>query len=378
MNEKLPESFANAETKLPLSTDPYRSFTLPSSYYLDPQVFDLEKPRIFYKSWHYVAHQNSLARVGDYASAVIGDERVFVIRGKDNKLRAFYNVCRHRAHHLVEGCGNTRAIVCPYHAWCYELDGSLYNAPQTQDLPDFNRANFGLKSIALDVLSGLILVNLDPSATTVDDSAPGLRADLEDKLPWLSDANDIRDCTFGGASMNANWKVVVDNFIECYHCQHSHPAFADMISMSDYEHDLFDGWARQLGPKTKAESTAYNFPSDTDVPRAMFWYVWPSFTINVVPGFQLANVLSVNPIDHEHTAFAGQAISAQAGDIPDRLYEYLYEELGAEDQGLCESVQQGLKSRAYDQGPFVVDKERSGVSEHALHDFHLRVLEALN
>jgi len=377
MNEKIPDTVTLTSTDHPTSDDPYQSFTLPARYYLDPEIFEAEKHRIFYKNWHYITHESSLKKTGDYASTKIGDEHVFVIRGDDGELRAFYNVCKHRAHHLVEGTGSTRSIVCPYHAWCYNLDGSLFNAPNTQDLPTFDKQNFGLTPVQLDVLCGLVLVNLDSSAQSIDQSAPGLREDLKANVPWLAGGEIVRDCTFGDAAMAANWKVVVDNNIECYHCQVSHPAFADMISMHDYEQDSHRNWARQLGPKTKADNIAYPFPDDGAVPRAMFWYLWPTLTINVLPGYRLANVLTINPVDAQRTTFGGQAISAHDGEIPERVYEYVYEELGTEDQELCESVQRGLRSQSYNQGPFVVDANKTGVSEHTVHAFHKNVIDAL-
>ena len=102
-----------------LDTDPARAHTLPARYYLDPEVFEREKSAIFYRHWHYIGHLSQLEKAGDYLTARIADEPVFVMRGEDGTLRGFYNVCRHRAHELLEGSGRVDAIVCPYHAWTY-------------------------------------------------------------------------------------------------------------------------------------------------------------------------------------------------------------------------------------------------------------------
>ena len=110
---------------LPIHEEPQHSYTLPSRLYLDESIYEQEKQKIFYCNWHYAGHLSQLSKSGDYLTATIADESIFIVRGQDDTLRGFYNVCRHRAHQLLEGSGNTRNIVCPYHAWSYALDGEL-------------------------------------------------------------------------------------------------------------------------------------------------------------------------------------------------------------------------------------------------------------
>lgn len=361
----------------PLSDDPTISFTLPSKWYLDPEVYEREKERIFYRNWIYVTHVSALARVGDYATLRVADEHVFVVRDHKGALRAYYNVCRHRAHLLLAGHGNTKVITCPYHAWAYGLDGTLRNAPLTDDVPGFDKRQFCLKPVRVEELSGLVFVNLDPEAEALADLAPDLADDLRDKVPQLPDLEIVDTQSFpSDQSIRANWKVVADNFLECYHCAKAHPAFADMISLADYQMATFGIWSRQFGPNTRPRNSAYDFSPDAPIQTAGFWYIWPTTTINYVPGEPMVQVLNIFPLDLETTVFTGHRL-ALGGDPDEARRHYLFEVLGVEDQNLCESVQRGLKSRSYSQGRFVVDSALSGTAEHAVHHFHRLVKQAL-
>ena len=362
----------------PLSDDPTISFTLPAKWYLDPEVYEREKERIFYRNWVYVTHVSALARAGDYATLSLADENVFVVRDHKGALHAYYNVCRHRAHLLLEGHGNTKVITCPYHAWAYGLDGSLRNAPLTDHVPGFDKRQFCLKPVRVEELSGLVFVNLDPEAEALADLAPDLAKDLQDKVPHLADLEIVDTQSFPtNQSIRANWKVVADNFLECYHCAKAHPAFADMICLADYRMETFGIWSRQFGPTTRPRNSAYDFPPDAPIQTAGFWYIWPTTTVNYVPGEPMVQVLSILPLDLGTTVFTGHRL-ALGGDHDEARRRYLFEILGVEDQNLCESVQRGLKSRSYSQGRFVVDPALSGTAEHAVHHFHRLVKQALD
>ncbi len=122
--------------------DPERSYNLAVAYYFDPVVYEKEKETIFYRSWNFICHMEHVRDIGGNATAMVADQNVFVIRGRDGVLRGFYNVCQHRAHELLKGSGKRKVIVCPYHGWSYETDGRLKNARNSQDLPDFDPQEF--------------------------------------------------------------------------------------------------------------------------------------------------------------------------------------------------------------------------------------------
>ena len=364
------------EPLLPITQDPQHSYTLPSSMYTDAQVFEQEKQAIFYRHWHYVGHVSMVENAGDYVTAQIADESIFVIRGADGELRGFYNVCRHRAHQLVEGSGNKNNIVCPYHAWSYSHTGELQYARNSERVAGFDKSKFCLAAIRVEMLCGIIFVNLDAEAASLASQAADFEADVRAHVPDIDELRVTQGMSFGPAAINANWKVVVDNFVECYHCPNAHPAFAQLIEMPDYQLDTHGLWSKQTGPKVNPKNSAYEFPADAPVQQGLFWYLWPTTTLAILPGEQNLTVLSILPKGIDQTVFAGHRLGHGTGEV-DPAWDYINEILGPEDTDLCESVQRGLKSRAYNQGKFIADAQRSGLGEHAVHHFHQLVLNAL-
>ena len=361
---------------LPIHEEPQHSYTLPSRLYLDESIYEQEKQKIFYCNWHYAGHISQLNKPGDYLTATVADESIFIVRGQDDTLRGFYNVCRHRAHQLLEGSGNTRNIVCPYHAWSYALDGELRHARISEKVPGFDKSEFCLQPVQVDTLCDLVFFNLDPDAESLDSQAPGLAQDLQERIPSLDQMEPLDSFSFGPTTMSANWKVVVDNFLECYHCTPAHPDFATLFDMSSYQMDTFSNWSRQLAPDTRSENTAYSLQLDSPNRTGAFWYMWPTTTINFFPGNPYLLVLSIFPLDHEQTSFVGHRYGLPNYSSVDAQDHYINTVLGPEDAALCESVQKGLKSQSYDQGRFIVDADLSGIAEHAVHQFHKLVLSA--
>ena len=362
----------------PLGDDPGRSYTMPARYYTDPRVYEREKEAIFARTWHYIGHESHVRDAGDYLTLEIADESVFVMRGDDGRLRGFYNVCRHRAHRLLDGAGNAATIVCPYHAWSYRCDGSLRHARFADRMEDFNPEEFRLPEVRVESLGGLLFVNLDPRAPSVAEVAAGMADDLRAHVPRLGELRPIGSFAFdAGGAWKANWKVVVDNYVECYHCAKAHPALADLMVMGSYRHEVHEHWARQLSPRVRSDSSAYRVDEGDDVQVAAYWYLWPTTSIWLVPGAANLFVLAMMPGDHETTVFSGHRYATDDAPDPART-AYLNETLGPEDQGLCESVQRGLRSRSYDQGRLMVDPARSGTAEHGVHQFHRLVTQALD
>lgn len=164
--------------------------------------------------------------------------------------------------------------------------------------------------------------------------------------------------------------------MECYHCAKAHPALADLMVMDSCEHVVHDQWARQLSRRSRTENRAFAFAAEDDVQVAAYWYLWPTTSVWLVPGSANLFVLAMMPLDHENTVFSGHRYALD--DTADNARTlYLNETLGPEDQGLCESVQRGLKSKSYNQGRFMVDPQRSGTAEHGVHHFHRLVIKAL-
>lgn len=361
----------------PLTEKPENSFTLPSDYYTDRGIFELEKERIFYRSWQYVAHECMLPDAGDYITLRLCDENLFVIRSSDGRLRSFYNICKHRAHELLEGQGNLRKlIVCPYHAWSYDNRGQLVQAPMSEHREDFDKSSFCLRQIRLETFCGCIFVNLDDDAESLHAIAGDLEADIRSKLPYLDELQYCGANMLGETRIEAGWKVVVDNYVECYHCRPAHRDFASIIDMDSYRTTIHGCWSRQVGPDIRHRNSAYEVDPEIGIQGSFFWYLWPNTTFNVLPGSNELGIFIARPVDVGITDFGGHSFAVD-GKMNEPRASYAAEVLAPEDISLCESVQRGLRSRSYEQGAFMTDPERPGESEHALHHFHRLVLQAL-
>lgn len=362
---------------LPFVANPAQSHTLPARFYLDQEIFEAEKEAIFYKTWHYAGHVSQVAEPRSYFTTKIHQQNVFVAKGTDGVIRAFYNVCAHRGHLLLEGAGKKNVITCPYHAWAFDFEGNLVNARNSENVEGFDRKQFPLKEVRLEVFCGMVLINLDPKAKPFSQMYAGLEDEIRQYMPSVDNLEFAQRDTFDVAS---NWKVLVDNFLECYHCAPAHRDFVDLVNMDTYRtitHKLYSSQCA-AAPNT-TQSRAFSFEKgDVDFGYAGF-FVWPNITIWLYPGEANMSVLQMNPYQAERTIeyqdwfTPGGVLSAQLKEAA----EYQKDVLQPEDIALCESVQQGLHSKSYNQGRFIVDKGRTELSEHAVHHFQKMVADAL-
>lgn len=361
-----------------LHPDPGRSYTLAAPYYTAPEIFEQEKEAIFYRAWNFVGHAGQLARIGDYLTARIVDQNVFVIRGKDDRLRAFYNVCMHRAHELLTGAGNAKVITCPYHAWSYHADGRLRTARGSEKVAGFNKDEFCLRELRVESYAGFVFVNLDPDAPPLRSLMGNLEAEMRDYAPRLDELAFAHRLTY---DLKANWKNVVDNFLECYHCSPAHPAFVDLVDIRNYRSLAYDYYSSHIAPPGRPDNKAYSFERQAGGKNDFAaWWVWPNVTFNTFPGCPNMTVLHIMPTGPETTRehFDFYFLNKEPSADEWSAIRYVDEVLQPEDIGLVESVQRGLHSRGYLQGRYIVDRDRTEISEHALHHFHGLVLKALN
>jgi choline monooxygenase len=361
----------------PFDKDPKKSFTMPARFYIDTEIFEQEKEAIFYKTWHYAGHVSQVAEQRSYFTTSIHQQNLFVTRGRDDVIRAFYNVCAHRGHELLKGSGKKNTITCPYHAWAYDLDCKLINARNSENVASFNKCDFTLKEVRLEIFCGMIMINLDQNAKPFAQQFEGLEKDIRKYMPSVENLSFAQRDTF---EVDANWKTLIDNFLECYHCSTAHKDFVDLVDMDSYRTITHKRYSSQCAaaPRTTT-SKAYSFePGDVDFGYAGF-YVWPNFTIWIYPGEANLSVLQMNPISPE-TTVEFQDWFTPGGVLSPQLKEaanYQKDVLQPEDIGLCESVQLGLHSKGYNQGRFIVDKEKTELSEHAVHHFQTMVTSAL-
>ncbi len=361
----------------PFSEDPTISFTIPAYWYFDPDIYDREKYRVFYRNWHYACHASQLTEKGSYFTTRIHDQNIFVIRGDDGELRGFHNVCQHRGHELVRGAGSTRLIVCPYHAWSYRSDGTLANARNTGTSPEFRACDFSLKPVRVEVFLGMVFVNCDPDAEPFGEMMDGLEEEI---LSYVPDAGSLVYSDRRQYSVASNWKVIMDNFLECYHCHVAHRDFVDLVNMDAYSTQTHRWWSSHCsrGP-VNSDSSAYKVRAGVDFSYAA-WFIWPNITLWAMPGEPNLSVLQMNPDGVEQT-LEFLDVFTTSPELSNEMQDacrYLDDVLQPEDIGLCESVQRGLKSIGYNQGRFIVDDGRSELSEHGVHHFQQLVREALS
>lgn len=357
--------------------DPRRSYVLPAHYYYDPEIHEREKKDIFFKSWLFAGYLHELEEPGSYVTKQISDQNVAILRGKDGKLRAFHNVCSHRAHELLSGKGKKKAISCPYHGWAYNLDGSLYSARGCENVEGFDRGEFCLKSVRLETFLNMVFVNLDPKAEPMKDRTADLEKEIREFLPAFDELKFADRCTF---DIKANWKNITDNFLECYHCPVAHLAFCQMIDMDTYRSKTYGIWSSHISrSKPPSKKTPYKYSENPEAPVGCFWYLWPNLALNIFPGRANFSVFEFTPTGPERTfeTFDMFFRDGRMNEEEKAVVDYFRDVLNPEDFGLVESVQRGLHSLAYHQGRYIVDKDNTEISEHALHHFHTMVLNAL-
>ncbi|HEY6874981.1 MAG TPA: aromatic ring-hydroxylating dioxygenase subunit alpha, partial [Candidatus Dormibacteraeota bacterium] len=222
-----------------------RAYTLPKSVYVDPAVLEKEKDRIFARTWQLVAHVSELSRPGDFKPATIIDEPILLTRDKEGKLHGFYNVCRHRAAQVVTTRGNRKSLQCGYHGWVYGLDGRLQVAREMDGTENFDKADFGLVPIQVDTLGPFIFANLDPKAAPLADWIGDIPHEIKSKG---YDLNTMRSIERRDYTIECNWKVYVDNYLEGYHLPIAHPGLFKELEYDNYRVETFRYYSKQHAP----------------------------------------------------------------------------------------------------------------------------------
>ncbi len=346
--------------------------TLPFSWFADPQVFAEEQARIFGRYWQYVGVTHNAAEPGQYFTARAGLVPVVVVRDHDDQLNGFVNICRHRATQVAEGCGKRETLQCPYHAWTYDLNGRLRTAPRSELEPGFDKSKFGLRRVAVDTWGPLVFVNRDLDA-------PPLAEFLGD-LPQVVESSGIRldEMIFHGREeqeIAANWKAVVENYLECYHCSTSHPGFSKVINVDPGEYELSSRrWqSSQIAPVRETARRGAEYNPTGAIAGSQFHYVWPMFTANVMPGPTNFVTFSFVPLSPGRTlaisdTFFGPDASPQQIEDLRAFGNQVFEE----DQALVESIQVAAESGGLEEGQLLLS------SEHLIQHFQRLVDEALS
>ena len=355
--------------------------TLAQKYFVSPEIFAEEQEKIFSTQWMLVGHQSQIAKPGDYFTAQVGPpssdygatglgpESLLIIRNKDDKVHGFFNVCRHRGTRLKEdACGHASAIQCPYHAWTYGLDGKLIGAPHMDDVPGFDKAEYSLHTVNLGLWEGFIFVNLAKEPHSLEEWFAPLAGKFSHwNMSILRSAKRIE------YDVRANWKLMFENYSECYHCPGVHPMLSKVSPYDSAENDLCEGpflggfMSIIKGTGLTMSGKACALPIDheneqehEDKTRVFYYSIFPNMLLSLHPEYVMVHQLW--PQSPERTlilcdwffhpdAFAVSDRSGKPDFNPNDAIEF-WDMTNKQDWHVCELSQQGIASRAYQPGPY--------------------------
>jgi choline monooxygenase len=356
---------------MPLNVDPNiaRAWTLPAQRYTDPSVFAAEREKIFARSWQLVGHRRQVEKPGDYFTIDVAGEPLLIARGTDDRVRAFFNVCRHRAGPAAEGCGSRKVFRCVYHGWTYALDGTLLHSTEMEGVEGFCHADFSLMPVRCEEWFNLVFVNLDPDA-------PPLVLSLGD-LPQQIARFDFASMKFlerRTYDMNCNWKTYIDNYLEGFHLPTVHPGLNRDLDFNAYTVEPYARHVRQFSPIRGAQPgdvTSRLYSKSGDELTTDYFWVFPNWMLNCYPDNISLNIIM--PLDTERTfaLFEWYVVEKDLESPSASASVRFSDQIQHEDIAICEAVQKNLRSRSYQRGRFSVRQEKG------VHAFHRIYAEAM-
>ncbi len=321
------------------TTDLARATTIPARWYLDPAFLELERAKIFGRTWQPAGFARAVAEPGTYLSCEIAGEPVVVTRAKDGVLRAFSNVCRHRASTVADGQGRAANLRCPYHGWTYALDGRLLACPEFEGVLDWEKSSVCLPQFRVETWGPYVFVNQAVDAPPLDE----VFGDIPSEVAKIGCAVD-----------KLEFSERRDYVLQC-NCQ--------------YRVDTHRYYSSQFAPIRPRRPGQENRRYDSDGLSALYYWIFPNFMLNVYPDNLSSNIIVPLGPDKTLTIFEwfsypGSALQPETVAFSDEIQQ--------EDIKICEAVQKGLHSRTYNTGRFSVKRE------NGVHHFHLLLNEFLS
>jgi choline monooxygenase len=415
--------------------------TLASRFYTDPHILEVERERIFRRTWQLVgtldqacgdvvvpgegtaqgkAIKKTISDPESYFTAEVAGEPVIVVRDKQGTLRAFSNVCRHRAGPIALGSGCKNVLRCQYHGWTYTLDGRLIGTPDVDGVEFFDRSTMGMVPLRLEVWEDFIFVNFDGADCHRGTETPGEQGSLQqnpqqsfsDRQPKTEDARgrperrdrehgrrntvpglaevlgkipeQARGFQFTGLQfaerrdyiINCNWKAYVDNYLEGYHIPIAHPGLMREIDYAQYRTDTYRYYSQQFAPirAVKPSDSGQRFYAPgTGLEEALYFWIFPNLMLNLYPDNISTNLIVPLSVDKTLTIFEWFFHDLDSPKTKERIAKAVAfsDEVQQEDIVLCENVQKGLRSSTYDRGRYSVKRE------NGVHHFHMLLAEFL-
>lgn len=347
--------------------------TIPSSWYISPESATIERETIFGNNWLCVGRCDQVKTIGEYFTIEVAQEPLLVIRSEDGQLRGFFNVCRHRAARVATAeCGRTDRLRCPYHGWTYDLSGRLRGVPEFEGVEGFTRENNGLPSVSVATWGPLVFVHLGQPTIPLEEYLQPMPAKL---APYRLER--LHCVARKEYTLQCNWKVFVDNYLDGgYHVNAIHPSLAGVLDYKNYTTECFTWSSLQSSPMRQPEERDDQSAAQVRTGKeAAYWWVYPNFMLNTYEGVMDTNLVLPLSADRCRVIFdfyfdaeqtSEEALARQAESIQ------VADQIQAEDVGICEDVQRGLHSRAFDTGRYSVRREQG------VHHFHGLLAKQLN
>lgn len=338
-----------------MTTNLSRASTIPADWYFDPSILAREEQDVFGATWQLAARLDQLRQPGAYVTTEIAGEPVLIVRGRDEKIRALSNVCRHRAGPVASGSGVCPSFRCGYHGWIYGLDGRLLANREFEGVENFDRNDHPLPQWECDTWGPLVFVRVRPDGPSLQEVFSGLT-----ELVELEDLGSFQFAHRKDWFLDCNWKVYVDNYLEGYHIPIVHPSLNDELDYENYRVETREWFSIQHSPIKAARRLRVS----EDAGDAQYFWIYPNLMINVYPdNFSTNLILPLGP-GRTLTVFEWYFRDPERSRALVEETVTFSDEIQIEDIDICEAVQRGLRSRTYSTGRYSVSRE------NGVHHFH--------
>jgi choline monooxygenase len=344
---------------------------LPPEFYTSQEIYETESRRVFGRAWQYALHADRVATPGSWAQTKLGEHEVIVTRDRDGILYAFRNTCLHRGARIAPCDGKGRALRCPYHAWSYSLDGTLLAAPGFEGDARVAPGKLSLKPARIFQFGPLIFVSLDPEGEDID-TVLGPLSGVSEKwmgLKFRETRSYVYEC---------NWKVAIENSVECYHCPTVHPSFAELIDTEQYLYELHSYCAITGGEKLDegADAVAYDALKGSDNDNIRAYFVWPNLWILTYPGSSNLVVAQWLPLGKDKSVCNREFyFDDKTSDAEQLEFINYVERIQLEDVGICEDVFRNMRTGGFIQS--ILHLGPRGTSEAGIRHFQDLILRHL-
>jgi choline monooxygenase len=345
-------------TEARIDDGPQAGAALPSHWYVDDGILERELELIFARSWQCVGLLHQLVDPGDFITGQVGRIPIVVVRDERGALRGYVNVCLHRCSVIAHGTGNAQQLRCPYHAWTYDFDGCLIAAPRFNLQPNFDFGAFRLEEVQVACLGPFVMVNADRSAPSLDEQLDGLEQRMKrDGLNY----DGLVHSQHWESEQEANWKVLVENYNECYHCPVAHPEFSRLLAVDPdhYQVETSLWTSRSVTPLRAAGPSAIEGYPEGENDKGQYALLWPNFTLSQSPGPRRVVACWFEPITPHRTRVVCETyVDPNMSDEAIAVMNRFSTQVATEDQALVESVQRGLRSGRVPRGYLMTGTEQ--------------------